>query len=77
MNISWTLNERIINIFDGIDTGNTKSRTSQLTIDSVQSHHSGEYTCIAQNSVGIAEYSSSLIVNGIQFKLLSYIIFLF
>lgn len=65
INITWTLNGRSINVFDGIDIGNTKRRTSQLTIESAQAHHSGEYMCLAQNSAGIARYSSFLNINGI------------
>lgn len=77
MNITWTLNGRTINIFDGIDTGNTKTRTSQLTIESVQSHHSGEYTCFAQNSLGIAKYCASLNVNGIHMEIKVILFFMF
>lgn len=64
INISWILNKDQIDRLDGIDTENTKSRTSQLTIESVQAHHSGEYTCIAANSVGSDKFSSFLNVNG-------------
>lgn len=64
INITWTLNGRSITEFDGIDAGTTKSRTSQLTIESVQAHHSGEYTCLAQNFAGTDHYSSFLNVNG-------------
>lgn len=62
--ITWTLNGRNINEFEGIDGGNRKSRTSHLTIESVQAHHSGEYTCFAKNSAGIDHYSTFLNVNG-------------
>lgn len=64
INITWTLNARTINVYDGVDTGNTKSRTSQLTIESVEPHHSGEYTCYANNLIGTAKYSSFLNING-------------
>lgn len=70
INITWTLNGRKIYDNDGIDTGNTKSRSSQLIIDSVESHHLGEYTCIAQNVIGSAKYSTYLNVNGILFDIL-------
>lgn len=66
INITWTLNGHNVNDFEGVDAGNTKRRTSQLTIESVQAHHSGEYTCFAKNSAGTAQYSSFLNVNGIM-----------
>lgn len=65
MNISWTLNGRNVKHIKDIDIARTNRRTSQLTIEAAQAHHSGQYTCIAQNSVGIAKYFSYLNVNGI------------
>lgn len=64
INVTWTLNGRNINEFEGIDGGNRKSRTSHLTIDYVQAHHSGEYTCFAKNAAGTDNYSTVLNVNG-------------
>lgn len=66
LNITWTLNERNVNSIDGIATGNMNRRNSMLTIESAQAHHTGEYSCLAQNVVGIAKYSSYLNVNGIR-----------
>lgn len=65
LNITWILNGRNINIYDGVATGSLNRRTSQLTIESAQAHHSGEYTCVSENIVGIDKYSSYLNVNGI------------
>lgn len=65
LNITWTLNNLKINIFDGITTTNSNRRSNQLTIDSAQAHHSGEYTCTAQNLAGVVKYSSYLLINGI------------
>lgn len=64
LNISWTLNGRYVNNMDGIITGSMNQRNSILTIESAQAHHTGEYSCLAQNSVGIAKYASYLNVNG-------------
>lgn len=64
INITWTLNGERISIFDGITATYTNKRSSQLTIESAQAHHSGEYKCLAQNTVGFAQYSSYLNVNG-------------
>lgn len=65
LNITWILNGRSITMFDGITATNTNKRSSQLTIESAQAHHSGDYTCLAQNLVGSAKFSSYLNVNGI------------
>ncbi|KAG5890613.1 hypothetical protein JTB14_005123 [Gonioctena quinquepunctata] len=61
--LSWLLNGQNINNFDGIQSANTNKRVSQLTIESVQSHHSGEYTCFVQNTAGSAKHSAYLNVN--------------
>jgi hypothetical protein len=35
-----------------------------LTIESVRSYHSGNYTCMAANSAGNASFTAHLAVNG-------------
>lgn len=66
VNVTWILNGRHVTNFDGVAIGSLNRRTSQLTIESAQAHHSGEYVCLAQNAVGIAKYSSYLNINGIS-----------
>lgn len=68
LNISWTLNGRSIINIDGVVTGSMNRRNSILTIESAQAHHTGEYSCIAQNTVGVSKYSSYLNVNGTYIK---------
>ena len=63
--IYWTLNNQPIDTFDGIITMNTNKRASQLTIEAVRAHHSGEYKCIAENGFGKTEFKTYLNVNGI------------
>lgn len=63
--ISWSLNGVEISFIDGVTSSETNKRSSQLTIDSAQAHHSGEYTCTAENSAGVTKYSSYLQINGI------------
>lgn len=65
INITWTLNGRRFDIFDQITTVSMNQRGNQLTIESAQAHHTGEYLCSARNLVGVAKYSSYLNVNGI------------
>ena len=48
----------------GVNVMKVGSKTSLLTIESVTSEHSGNYTCTAQNAAGIANYTTELIVNG-------------
>nr|XP_015838902.1 PREDICTED: Down syndrome cell adhesion molecule isoform X30 [Tribolium castaneum] len=61
--ISWTLNSKPISEIDGITVMNTNKRASQLTIESVEAHHRGEYKCIAENKAGVSEFSTFLNVN--------------
>lgn len=62
--IEWSLSGRSINSVEGIVTSSTNKRVSQLTIESAQAHHSGEYLCLAENSAGVARQSAYLNVNG-------------
>lgn len=63
--IIWTLNEHELSLVEGINVLKTKPRVSQLSIDSVQGYHSGEYKCIASNKAGNVSFSAVLNVNGI------------
>lgn len=62
--ISWKHNGYNITPVEGITISRTSKRNSQLSIDSVQASHSGEYLCIAKNKAGEASYSANLNVNG-------------
>uniref|UniRef100_A0A6P7G315 Down syndrome cell adhesion molecule homolog n=1 Tax=Diabrotica virgifera virgifera TaxID=50390 RepID=A0A6P7G315_DIAVI len=62
--IKWTLNNRTTNEYDGVVIANTNKKVSQLTIESAQAHHSGEYVCVAENNAGTAKQSAYLNVNG-------------
>lgn len=53
----------IVNM-DGVVTASMNRRNSILTIESAQAYHTGEYTCIAENIVGVIKYSGYLNVNG-------------
>nr|CAH7736157.1 unnamed protein product [Callosobruchus chinensis] len=59
----WTLNSKPVTNIDGVTISSTNKRVSQLTIESVQAQHSGEYICIAENSAGVTKHSSYLNVN--------------
>ena len=62
--IRWSLNNKPLDNVDGITVLSTNKRVSQLTIESVQAHHSGEYKCIAKNKAGVIDFSAYLNVNG-------------
>lgn len=62
--IRWSINDKPIDKLDGVSTMNANKRASQITIESVQNYHIGEYKCLAENKAGVAEFSTFLKVNG-------------
>lgn len=62
--ISWTHNDSPVDVIGGISTSKVNKRISTLSIDAVEAHHVGNYTCIAKNSAGITSHSAFLNVNG-------------
>lgn len=50
---------------EDIVMSNSGKRAKQLTIESVQAKHVGEYTCVVSNRAGSTSRSASLAVNGI------------
>lgn len=83
LQISWTHNSHNITPSAGVAVSRTSRRNSQLSIDSVQASHAGEYTCQAKNKAGTAAFSAVLNVNGefmgvsVAFFVLVFIRFLF
>lgn len=69
LTITWTLNGKRTNAFEGIVTANTNKKVSQLTIESAQAHHSGEYMCVAENNAGLDKQTAYLNVNGIYLNI--------
>lgn len=66
MKITWMRNNQSIYSNDGVSISRTNQRISILSIESVRDRHSGNYTCIAENSGGSVNYTTSLWVNGIN-----------
>lgn len=62
--ITWTRNNQSIYSNDGVSISRTNQRISILSIESVRDRHSGTYMCIAENSAGSVNYTTSLWVNG-------------
>lgn len=68
INITWLLNGKPIDKHThGISLMRTNKRISQLSIDTVDAEHAGEYVCAAANSAGVTSQSAYLRVNGIHF----------
>ncbi|KAI4460603.1 basigin related [Holotrichia oblita] len=61
--IRWFFKQEPIKAKQGVTIGRMGSRASSLTIDSVLAEHSGEYTCMASNLAGSANFSAQLAVN--------------
>lgn len=64
LKITWMRNNQPIYSNDGVSISRTNQRISILSIESVRDRHSGNYSCIATNSGGSVNYTSSLWVNG-------------
>lgn len=64
LEIQWRLNGRNAEDISGISIMRTNKRISQLSIDSVQADHAGEYVCSARNKAGTVSLSTALHVNG-------------
>lgn len=66
--VNWYFNNKKINDMNfGISTSKSSNRINLLSIESIKAEHGGLYTCLASNKAGIANYSSTLVVNGILF----------
>lgn len=65
MKIKWYLNGRqIVHHLKGVSISSLDDHASILNFNSVEPHHRGEYTCVAENVAGKAKYSAILDVNG-------------
>lgn len=62
--IQWTLNDQQVSENLGITTIKAGKRSSLLTIDSVDDHHAGNFTCHAKNRAGKQTFTTELSVYG-------------
>lgn len=68
MKIKWYLNgKQIVHHLKGVAITSFGSQGSILNINSVEPHHRGEYTCVAENSAGKDKFSAVLDVKGTTF----------
>jgi hypothetical protein len=71
--IAWFFNHTEIASSAEYVISKISRKVSALTIEAVRAEHMGEYTCVAKNAAGAANFSTFLQVNGSN--LLSYIYF--
>ena len=64
LSITWSLKGDKISSDPTLSTTMLGTQASMLVISSVDYHHSGVYTCRAENVAGISTYSAELKVNG-------------
>lgn len=64
LHISWNFHGQELSSHLGITTMRAGDRTSLLSISSVTSRHSGNFTCIATNKAGVATHVATLNVKG-------------
>ena len=64
LSITWSLKGDIISSDPTLTTTMLGTQASMLVISSVDYHHSGVYTCRAENAAGIISHSAVLLVNG-------------
>ena len=68
MTITWSLKGDIISSDPTMTTTMIGRQMSLLIIQSVDYHHSGVYTCRAENPAGVTTHSAELKVNGISIE---------
>lgn len=73
LNIFWQYNGQPITPDMDVSISKLGKRTSVLTIDSVNGHHAGFYTCHGINNAGSANYTTELKVIGVFLQSLCYI----
>ena len=64
LSLTWSLKGDIISSDPTLTTTMIGQQTSLLIISSVDYHHSGTYTCRAENAAGVRSHSAELLVNG-------------
>lgn len=68
LDIFWSLNSvPIVNGQSGFSVSRMNSRSSTLSIESLDAIHRGLYKCLARNAAGHSEHQSELQVNGLEF----------
>lgn len=66
IDFKWYFDGRPVKEFSGITTVKLGNRNSILNIDSVNGKHAGNYTCQASNVADSLNFTSELVVKGID-----------
>ena len=66
ISITWSLKGELVSSGPTLTTTMLGTQASMLVISSVDYHHSGVYTCRAENPAGVTTHSAELKVNGNQ-----------
>lgn len=64
LEVMWLFNGYPVHSADGILITKSGHRVSMLTIESVNSRHMGNYSCLARNKAGETRHTSQLTVLG-------------
>lgn len=76
ISFQWLKDGRAIPMNFGITIHDVDEYSSILSISSVTSQHSGNYTCIASNSAASSNFTAPLTVNGKNPILLNHVVML-
>lgn len=64
MSVQWKLNGDEIPAYLEVSTSKIGKRINVLSIESVKADHRGNYSCVAENQAGVAEFTAPLVVIG-------------
>lgn len=64
MTVQWLLNGAEIPAYLEVSTSKIGKRINVLSIESVKADHRGNYSCVATNLAGSAEFTAPLVVIG-------------
>lgn len=65
MSVNWMLNGAEIPPYLEVSTSTIGKRIHVLSIESVKADHRGNYSCVATNLAGTAEFTAPLVVIGL------------
>lgn len=73
IDIDWLHNGFPVEATKGVNVIKMSSRISSINIESVRASHMGNFTCVAVNKAGQADYTSELHING-YFKIVELVL---
>lgn len=66
LDISWEFDGASISSISGVSTTKVGRKATLLMIDPINASHRGNYTCTVRNPAGMANFTTSLNINGIN-----------